>query len=394
MALRFRRSIKLAPGIRMNLSKSGMSWTLGPRGASVGIGKRGARLNTSFMGFSSSQSLYKPPPRQRQPTARQPASPTRYVSLTCGVTEDGVLTFHDRDGNELSESMVELAKKQNREAILKLIQRKCDEINGELDALANIHLDTPSPYSRPSFVPGPYVPPAPLPPALSLPRWWEKLLPKRLAKLEAAHQQAVAHHHRQLEAWEQDKARHEEEQERQHHFIEHDIHHDIAAMERWLEENLQDIAWPRETLISLEIAEQGQHIQLDVDLPEVEDMPSKIAAVPTRGLRLSVKDLPAVQIRKRYMAHVHGVGFRIIGETFAALPCVRRVTLSGFSQRNDPATGQVRDDYLYSVNVERSAWERIDFEMLEMIDVVESLAQFDLRRQMTKTGIFKPIQPI
>src|SRR3546814_9117965 len=72
-------------------------------------------------------------------------------------------------------------------------------------------------------------------------------------------------------------------------------------MERWLEENLQDIAWPRETLISLEIAEQGQHIRLDVDLPELEDMPSKIAAVPARGLKLSVKDLPAAQIRKRYM---------------------------------------------------------------------------------------------
>jgi len=165
-------------------------------------------------------------------------------------------------------------------------------------------------------------------------------------------------------------------------------------MERWLEENLQDIAWPRETLVSLDISERGQHVRLDVDLPEIEDMPSKIAAVPARGLRLSIKELPTVQVRKRYMAHVHGVGFRIIGETFAALPCARRVTLSGFSQRNDPATGQVRDDYLYSVSVERSDWERIDFELLAMVDVVESLAQFELRRLMTKTGIFKPIEPI
>src|SRR3546814_2278591 len=79
-------------------------------------------------------------------------------------------------------------------------------------------------------------------------------------------------------------------------------------MERWLEENLQDIAWPRETQVALDIAENGQHIRLDVDLPEIEDMPSKRAAVPARGLKLSVKELPAVQVRKRYMAHVHGVG--------------------------------------------------------------------------------------
>lgn len=394
MALRFRRSIKLAPGIRMNVSKSGMSWTLGPRGATVGIGKRGARVNTSFMGFSFSQSLYKLPPRQRQSSVRQPASPTHHVSLTCGVTDDGVLTFHDEEGNALDESMVELAKKQNRDAILELIQRKCDEINGELDALASIHLDTPSPYTSPVFVPEPYAHSAPTPPTPVRPRWWEKLLTKRLEKQVAAHQQAIAGYQRQLEAWEHDKAQHEQNQARLRQLIEHEIHHDTAAMEQWLEENLQDIAWPRETLISLDIAEHGQHIRLDVDLPEIEDMPAKIAAVPARGLRLSVKELPAVQVRKRYMAHVHGVGFRIIGETFAALPCARRVTFSGFSQRSDPATGQVREDYLYSVGVERSDWERIDFGLLEMVDVVESLAQFDLRRQMTKTGIFKPIRPL
>src|SRR3546814_2228918 len=89
-----------------------------------------------------------------------------------------------------------------------------------------------------------------------------------------------------------------------------------------------------------------------------------------------------------------GIGFRIVGESFAALPSAQRVTLSGFSQRNDPATGQVRDDYLYSVSVERHDWERIDFSPLEMIDIVEFFSQFHLRRQMTKTGIFKPIPPL
>lgn len=309
------------------------------------------------------------------------------------MTDDGVLTFHDEEGNALNESMVEQAKKQNREAILGLIQLKCDEINGELDSLANIHLDTPSPHISPTFDPEPYLHSAPSLPTPPCPRWWDKLFTKRLAKLEAVHQQALADYQLQLAAWEQDKARHEQAQAHRRQLIEHEIHHDIAAMEQWLEENLQDIAWPRETLISLDIAEQGQHIRLDVDLPEIEDMPSKIAAVPVRGLRLSVKELPAVQVRKRYMAHIHGVGFRIIGETFAALPCARRVTFSGFSQRNDPATGQARDDYLYSVSLERGDWERIDFGLLEMVDVVESLAQFDLRRQMTKTGIFRPIEP-
>src|SRR3546814_1184542 len=124
---------------------------------------------------------------------------------------------------------------------------KCDQINGELDALASIHLDTPPPHTPPTFLPQPYtqsVPPLPMPPR---PRWWEKLLAKRLAKLEAIHQHAVAEHQRQLAEWEKAKALHEHNQYQQRHLIEHEIHPDTTAMERWLKEKLQDIAWPRDT---------------------------------------------------------------------------------------------------------------------------------------------------
>ncbi|MHB9704968.1 DUF4236 domain-containing protein [Alcaligenes aquatilis] len=390
VAVRFRRSIKLAPGIRMNLSGSGMSWTLGPRGSTVNVGKRGAHLNTSFLGFSARHSLYKAAPA---PKPRQSVKQVQTFSLVCEVTDQGMLTFHDQDGEPVSESLVELAKKQNRQAIQSLIQRKCDEINSECEAVASIHLDTPAPDIAPKYVPDMFHVPEPIAPVLPRAKWWEKLFPRRVEQLNLRNQQRVMEHQGLLAAWKSEQSQHAYEQEQRRKLLEQDIYHDTAAMEQWLEATLQDIAWPRETLISLEISEQGARVCLDVDLPEIEDMPSKIAAVPARGLKLSVKDLPMVQARKRYMAHVHGVGFRIIGETFAALPVVQRITLSGFSQRHDPATGQLRDDYLYSVNVSREAWAGINFEMLPMIDVVEALAQFDLRRNMSKTGVFKPIEP-
>lgn len=141
MAVRFRKSIKLAPGIRMNLSGAGVGWTLGPRGASVGIGKRGARLNTSFMGVSSSQKL-SGPSRATKPSPKKAASTE--VLLTCALHDDGSLTFHDADGNDLPEHVVEAAKKQNKEAILSVIQRKCDDINSAVEALGTIHLIRPT----------------------------------------------------------------------------------------------------------------------------------------------------------------------------------------------------------------------------------------------------------
>lgn len=48
MGLRFRRSFRVAPGVRLNVGKNGLSTTVGGRGASVDIGQRGAYVNAGI----------------------------------------------------------------------------------------------------------------------------------------------------------------------------------------------------------------------------------------------------------------------------------------------------------------------------------------------------------
>jgi hypothetical protein len=50
MALKFRKRMKLFPGFYLNLSKSGMSATVGMRGFSVNVGQKGTYLNTGIPG--------------------------------------------------------------------------------------------------------------------------------------------------------------------------------------------------------------------------------------------------------------------------------------------------------------------------------------------------------
>lgn len=50
MGLRFRKRVKIAPGITLNFSKSGISTTVGVRGASVNFGKNGTYINTGIPG--------------------------------------------------------------------------------------------------------------------------------------------------------------------------------------------------------------------------------------------------------------------------------------------------------------------------------------------------------
>ena len=50
MGFRFQKRISILPGVRINLSKSGVSTSLGPRGADVNIGKDGVTANAGIPG--------------------------------------------------------------------------------------------------------------------------------------------------------------------------------------------------------------------------------------------------------------------------------------------------------------------------------------------------------
>lgn len=56
MGWRFRRSAKILPGVRLNFSKSGISTTLGPNGATLNVGKKGVTRTVGIPGTGISHS--------------------------------------------------------------------------------------------------------------------------------------------------------------------------------------------------------------------------------------------------------------------------------------------------------------------------------------------------
>ena len=50
MALRFRRTMKIAPGVRLNLTKTGVSARIGPKGAGVTVGTSGTTVSAGLPG--------------------------------------------------------------------------------------------------------------------------------------------------------------------------------------------------------------------------------------------------------------------------------------------------------------------------------------------------------
>ncbi|SEM12007.1 Protein of unknown function [Roseovarius azorensis] len=50
MVLRFRRTMKIAPGVRLNLTKKGVSARIGPRGAGITTGTSGTTVSVGIPG--------------------------------------------------------------------------------------------------------------------------------------------------------------------------------------------------------------------------------------------------------------------------------------------------------------------------------------------------------
>ena len=74
MSFRFQRRIKILPGLRLNVSKTGISWTVGTRGASVTArdGKLTGNVGLPGTGLSYRKRLDLPDP---DPTIQDPETP-------------------------------------------------------------------------------------------------------------------------------------------------------------------------------------------------------------------------------------------------------------------------------------------------------------------------------
>jgi hypothetical protein len=436
MAYRFRKSVKLIPGVRVNFGLHGGSVTVRPRGSSINIGKNGVYSNvgipgtgiskrSKIIGNSTQDANYSNSP------SRQSANPNLVqMKVQLSLQDDGSVQFKDENGDIIDDYYVAQAKRQAKQVFYNWLEENCAEINQKTNDIINIHLSSPSPDSVITFTQTPYpetppiepssvfpdvmpVPPIPKPYGFLAKKitFFRKQVDKKNTKMQLEFQRIktaweekkkafeidysnkMIEYHHILDEYKLVLAKFNEEQEKRRKFIEEDRLKDPQAMQEFLTETFQNIEWPRETNVSFEVSKDGKNVILDVDLPEIEDLPDKQAVVSRRDFRLLYKDISETNKRKNYFTHIHAIGFRIIGEVFVALPTVEQVTLSGYSQRLDSKTGRNTDEYLYSIKVAREKWESIDFSNLQLIDVAECFCLFKLVRNAAKTGVMTPIEP-
>jgi hypothetical protein len=272
------------------MSKSGFGLSVGPRGASMSFGPSGNYRNVNLPGgFSFRDRIGES--SQHNASSRSSAPPQVPVAISITLEDDGTVVFNDSQGNPLAPHLQELAKKQQGETVKDWLSKNCEEINLKIEQLDGIHLQTPAPSQKPTFIPSKLVGEPPQPPFLKEVGILSSLLPWKRQQIEAENARSEKEYNDRLNTWQAYKAAHEKAENDRRILLEDRIYKDPEAMQSVLEERLGAIQWPRETNIATEIEDDGRSVLLDVDLPEIEDIPRKTAKYSGRGWKLTIKEL-------------------------------------------------------------------------------------------------------
>lgn len=134
MAFRFRKRIRVMPGIYLNLGNNGVSTTIGPRGANINIGKGGAYLNTGIpgTGLSNREKLFGGKPNNSNPTLVNEEP----VTITEPAVEQEIKTSEGLVG--LKEH-IEEARKDREELVneIKQTEENYSQLQNDLDKKQN-----------------------------------------------------------------------------------------------------------------------------------------------------------------------------------------------------------------------------------------------------------------
>jgi len=377
MAFRFQRRIKIAPGIRLNVSKGGVGLSAGPRGASVSVGRQGVYRNVGVpgTGLSFREKLNK---GQKRNTAEGKRSQDGHGNLQISIDDDGQVTLLHPSGEPLSTRETTAVRKQSGGAIRAFMEDVCERRNEMLRSITTFHHRIPKPTKNPEYTPSFFRIPEPTPGLLA--KLWALIFPPFRRKLDDAHDE-----------WLSVKAAHDQLEQERKTLEETLVLSEIDAMERVLETYLGDIEWPKEPAIDFDIGENNTTLALDIQFPDEDEIPDKEWSVPATQYKLTPKKVSATKKRQIYRDYIHSVMMRVAGEIFAHLPTVEHVLISGYREVINSSNGHAEDQYIISAILHRDQWASMDFARLRQIDPTEVFTGHTLNRSMTKTGVFKGI---
>lgn len=130
-------------------------------------------------------------------------------------------------------------------------------------------------------------------------------------------------------------------------------------------------------------------MMIDLDLPEIEDLPGEKAVALASGV-VRIKPKTIAEKRETYSKCVLGLAVLFADGAFLASAGVRRALVSGYTQRRNVRTGELEDQYVFSIAFTRAEFANARFDRVEPETFVE---EFRNRMNPSGTGELKTIPP-
>lgn len=425
--MRFSKRVKICPGFSLNLSKSGVGFSVGPRGLKYSSGPNGSYITGSIpgTGISSRQKIGS---TSKARTGSKRVTTETTIKITLNMDEDtGIITVLDQFGNAITDEG--LLRKIRRNDSYKAAKENLNaEVKQKIDAAVqnfiDIHKLTPTIIpekewqvllqSQPDFYSiASFVEPKPTKKEIEIELWgrarreissiffWrnkslrEKFVNENLECIYSERQKSWQLRKNEFEFNELKR----EEVENNKILMQHNeqmlllkqaISGDVNFVNGAIERILQSISLPVEFSIDYEYVSNTKSMYVDLDLPEIEDLPIKKATITASG-KLSIKEKTQKEIRYDYAQCVMGLAFFFAAQFFNISPVIDNIVISGYTQRVSKKTGNLEDDYIYSVQFKRSAFGKLNFENINPIDAFDN---FPNRLIINRSFEFKSVVPI
>lgn len=158
---------------------------------------------------------------------------------------------------------------------------------------------------------------------------------------------------------------------------------------------------PIEYFVDYDYDEEKGKVVIDLDLPEIEDIPNrKIVLTPTGKKSIRMKGQS--DLRSDYANCAFGLAMYVAYSIFNISLKVKSVEISGFTQRKEENSALATDQYIFVVDFIRDLFSIIDFNRLSSIEIMDffhrnfnmtksyDLKQIDLEKAYKKMESFIP----
>ncbi len=144
---------------------------------------------------------------------------------------------------------------------------------------------------------------------------------------------------------------------------------------------------PMEYFVDAIYDEPSGKVFVDLDLPEIEDIPDQKITLTSTGKK-SIRQKSQTDLRTDYAHCVLGLAMNVAYSIFNVSLKIKEIEVMGYTQRKEDNSAVATDQYVFVINFDRDTFSKIDFRRLSAVQILDF---FQHHINLSKSFVMKEI---